>query len=775
MKRQKRLSKVVSILLILALVVNLLPTQALALGSYGEPPDQVAFKVMRMDGVRTVKPISKYLYGTKVNDLYRPVDLNYSGSWVQLTYVIAKSQPVSLELYKLNSDFSISNPLILDYAQNADEMEEFLGDRIGYLHGIRVTDNVVPLEPGGDIYTDPQVGWKDIDRETWVSILNDAILEHTRPAETMKDIYAFGYQGEQFEGLDTAQADEAGDDEQEADGPAPVESEPPVEESQPPEEPPVEELPPVTDESTGDDQSSNNGQDGGDQPANDDQSTGDDQPGDNGQAIDGNQSADADQPSDDSQAIDVNQSADADQPGDDAQSIENGQSDDGGDLGDNGAPAENGQEPNDPNVDPEPVVTDNLTGIPDPEPTDTPEPEPTDTPEPEPTDSLDPEPTESPEPSKEPEVPAVEIGNEADVLGTDSSFFSDGVSDTNIQNFLLWDGSIVREEGGAPEKYEFEDGCYVIVMTPTTKQNAVYNSFLAFAVEGSGSNVDSFDSIDSYDELKKIRDELATPGDPVDLLTGSFTWNYTDFALYGENDLKFTRYYESVKADKNYGLGNGWTSNFTYSLEFGDLYAQVTLPQGTELFFDLDFDGSYANCGDYSLEWAGGSYVMKDKTGNQYRFTPDGQIQYIAYVNGDVASFTYSGDKLTSVSSDTGSFTFTYNGSGNLASVTDSVGRTVTLSYEGDLLTAAENPDGDSLRYTYDGNGYLATVANFKGDVYVENTYDGAGRVTHQYAADFGTFDFTYDFDGRHNVCTGTDGYLLEIYYSASPTMILTR
>ena len=198
----------------------------------------------------------------------------------------------------------------------------------------------------------------------------------------------------------------------------------------------------------------------------------------------------------------------------------------------------------------------------------------------------------------------------------------------------------MREEGGAPEKYEFEDGCYVIVMTPTTKQNAVYNSFLAFAVEGSGSNVDSFDSIDSYDELKKIRDELAMPGDPVDLLTGSFTWNYTDFALYGENDLKFTRYYESVKADKNYGLGNGWTSNFTYSLEFGDLYAQVTLPQGTELFFDLDFDGSYANCGDYSLEWAGGSYVMKDKAGNQYRFTPDGQIQYIAYVNGDVASFS---------------------------------------------------------------------------------------------------------------------------------------
>ena len=277
-------------------------------------------------------------------------------------------------------------------------------------------------------------------------------------------------------------------------------------------------------------------------------------------------------------------------------------------------------------------------------------------------------------------------------------FFTERGSDTNIQNFMLWDGSIVREEGGSPEKYQFEDGYYVIVMTPTLEKNSVYNSFLAFQTVDSNSDADSFDGIDSYEELKEIRDELAMPGDPVDLLTGSFTWNYTDFALYGENDLKFTRFYKSVKADKNYGLGNGWTSNFTYALEFGDLYAQVTLPQGTELFFGLDFDGSYTNCGDYSLEWAGGSYVMKDKAGNRYSFTPDGQIQYIAYVNGDASSFTYSGDKLTSVSSDTGSFTFTYNGSGNLASVTDSVGRTVTLSYEGDLLTAAENPDGDSLR-----------------------------------------------------------------------------
>ena len=61
MKRRNRFFRMTSLLLVFALMLSLLPTQALALGSYGEPPETVAFKVMRMDGVRTVAPISKYL------------------------------------------------------------------------------------------------------------------------------------------------------------------------------------------------------------------------------------------------------------------------------------------------------------------------------------------------------------------------------------------------------------------------------------------------------------------------------------------------------------------------------------------------------------------------------------------------------------------------------------------------------------------------------------------------------------------------------------------
>lgn len=60
--------------------------------------------------------------------------------------------------------------------------------------------------------------------------------------------------------------------------------------------------------------------------------------------------------------------------------------------------------------------------------------------------------------------------------------------------------------------------------------------------------------INSWDDLIAIRDELACGGDPVDLLSGSFTWNYRDLALYGKDDLEFTRYYESAHAEKITGL-----------------------------------------------------------------------------------------------------------------------------------------------------------------------------------------------------------------------------
>ena len=44
------------------------------------------------------------------------------------------------------------------------------------------------------------------------------------------------------------------------------------------------------------------------------------------------------------------------------------------------------------------------------------------------------------------------------------------------------------------------------------------------------------------------QDTTVDCGDPVNVVTGSFTWEYTDIALYGAEELAFTRRYDSRDA-----------------------------------------------------------------------------------------------------------------------------------------------------------------------------------------------------------------------------------
>ena len=56
-------------------------------------------------------------------------------------------------------------------------------------------------------------------------------------------------------------------------------------------------------------------------------------------------------------------------------------------------------------------------------------------------------------------------------------------------------------------------------------------------------------------------------GDPVELLTGSLNWNYTDLEIDGDEPLAFTRTYHSLEADNANGMGNGWTYSFYYRIK----------------------------------------------------------------------------------------------------------------------------------------------------------------------------------------------------------------
>ena len=730
--RTKKFGKrFLSLFLSLAICATLLPTVALA-----EDAELIKFKNMHMLVLRNGTTVANYDYSSKNNDFEHDIAFALNDTWVKLDYVISYSQYVSLKLYKMadGQDWQTGNPLKLesyidpDSPPNygADVDEEFLGDFIGYLNGVRVTDNVTPVDESADF-----VGYQRIDDDDWNEIVWDAIDRDDGDRSgctTAENIYAFGFEGESYAHYKQEKDDALN---QAADHPAALPDAGPAEEPVSSEAPnPAED---VDDAAPADEIEDTEGEAAA-------------EPTSENSDILGTESADAETPDSENDDTDVAEA-------DDTAAVLNQE-----DVSEEADHSDETAAPTD----------DVIAQLEESEGTDAQDSE--DTQEEAPAESISEETDETPENTSEEEPVAqpenyVELEDESAVLLGDTAFFSDrdAAGGETIQNIFLWDGYV--ENGGKVFKPDYEPGRYVIVMQPVNPATAPYNSFLAFEVVDSEDISDTFQNINSYEDFLEIVNELACPAEPVDLLTGSFKWEYTDFSLYGDHDLPFTRYYESKDAAFEHGFGRGWSTDYTAELEFHDLYTTAILPKGVQLNFALDFDGSYYAAGDYSLSETVDGYVLyNSKAGKIWSFNVAGKLTSIEETDGNTINCTYSGGKLTEISGDAGSFTLSYSGD-HVTKVTDSTGRSIDLTYDGDNLVSVRNPDADSLRFSYDANGYLASVENFEGQVYVENTYDESGHVIHQYAANIGTFDFSYDFDARHNICTGTDGYLCEIWY----------
>lgn len=734
--RTKKFGKrFLSLFLSLAICATLLPTVALA-----EDAELIKFKNMHMTVLRNGTTVANYDYSSKNNDFEHDIAFALNDTWVKLDYVISYSQYVSLKLYKMadGQDWQTGNPLKLesyidpDSPPNygADVDEEFLGDFIGYLNGVRVTDNVTPVDESADF-----VGYQRIDDDDWNEIVWDAIDRDDGDRSgctTAENIYAFGFGGESYAHYKQEKDDALN---QAADHPAALPDAGPAEEPVSSEAPnPAED---VDDAAPSDEIEDTEGEAAA-------------EPTSENSDILGTESADAETPDSENDDTDVAEA-------DDTAAVLNQEdvSEEADHSDETAAPADD--------VIAQPEESEGTDAQAS---EDTQEETPAESIPEETDESVDeaPEDASTEEPAAQPEN-YVELEDESAVLLGDTAFFSDrdAADGETIQNIFLWDGYV--ENGGKVFKPDYEPGRYVIVMQPVNPATAPYNSFLAFEVVDSEDISDTFQNINSYEDFLEIVNELACPAEPVDLLTGSFKWEYTDFSLYGDHDLPFTRYYESKDAAFEHGFGRGWSTDYTAELEFHDLYTTAILPKGVRLNFTLDFDGSYYAAGDYSLSETADGYVLyNSKAGKIWSFNAAGKLTSIEKTDGNTINCTYSGGKLTEISGDAGSFTLSYSGD-HVTKVTDSTGRSIDLTYDGDNLISVRNPDADSLRFSYDANGYLASVENFEGQVYVENTYDESGHVIHQYAANIGTFDFSYDFDARHNICTGTDGYLCEIWY----------
>lgn len=143
-------------------------------------------------------------------------------------------------------------------------------------------------------------------------------------------------------------------------------------------------------------------------------------------------------------------------------------------------------------------------------------------------------------------------------------------------------------------------------------------------------------------------------------------------------------------------------------------------------------------------------------------------------LNGNRTTLVYSGGQLSTVTDPSGrTLSLSYNAGGQISQVTDPAGRTVKYGYDGSAnLTSVTNVGGKTTSYAYDGSHQLTQVTYPRGGQ-LTNTYDSSDRVISQTDPDGGKT--TWSYAANETTITDPAGVVSDEKFSnALPTSITT-
>lgn len=228
MKVRNRLTRAAAFMLTLAMLLSLLPAQVLAVNEV----DDTFFKNISLFSAVTSRPISisynmdatrqpadylprNYLYTpttvSRDDDCVNPLE------WMLIAFSIQYSQDVDLELYRLNegaAEWEDQLPIepetmITRYDSDPDAIENFLGERLGYLKVYPYTGNYEGPDDGG-FYT-----YIPYTRDDLFAHVNRVVNGDDSSATELKEYRAIGFLGQPLihQGVIDPQSEEAaGDD-----------------------------------------------------------------------------------------------------------------------------------------------------------------------------------------------------------------------------------------------------------------------------------------------------------------------------------------------------------------------------------------------------------------------------------------------------------------------------------------------------------------------------------------------------------------------------------
>ncbi len=202
--------------------------------------------------------------------------------------------------------------------------------------------------------------------------------------------------------------------------------------------------------------------------------------------------------------------------------------------------------------------------------------------------------------------------------------------------------------------------------------------------------------------------------------TGNYTETETDLAIGGRGvGLDLTRTYNSqaAAAGEHGPFGYGWTSSFSEHLVVNKTSKITTLYQanGSTVPFTEGSGESFTAPG-WTQDTLGGS------EGSGYTLTLANQTKY---------KFAGSGGRLESVTDRYGNeTTLTYNGEGELTTITDPAGRTIKLKYKEGLVESAEDPMGHVVKYTYESKNLKSVTQPAEESLRWQFKYNGEHEMT---------------------------------------------
>jgi RHS repeat-associated protein len=256
------------------------------------------------------------------------------------------------------------------------------------------------------------------------------------------------------------------------------------------------------------------------------------------------------------------------------------------------------------------------------------------------------------------------------------------------------------------------------------------------------------------------------PGDPVDAASGLFVLTKTDMAFGGARGrVAITRTYRTLAGTPGpFGVGTNHNYGYqlnTFSFIQGQGFITLIMPDGNQFQFLLQPDGTFINTTIPMFKGAvlratPPNFVLRYKDGTAFTFKnpPTGaRVAYLSSIadrNGNVTTMVRGNSadpiQITQIVDPIGrALNLAYDNFDRITSITDPIGRAVSYTYntQGTLDTVTDAAGGIT-HYAYDAQNRITSITDPRGIIYLQNIYDGNGKVAKQIAADGGVTQFDY-------------------------------